>query len=155
MSFLSNTKHKIHKRTKNFLHKNSNPLQKKMKREKYEENNLQIIYMTKDLVTQCYRVLSKLNKEKASNPTKLSMISTEASLQKTKTSRKLRHEKMLHFYWSSGKRRFKTPWHTTCPSGWQAQTHTHTHPRAGRGLCYRKFMDHEEAYMLEPSNTAG
>lgn len=72
MSFLSNTKHKIHKRTKNFLHKNSNPLQKENEKRKiYEENNLQIIYMTKDLVTQCYRVLSKLNNEKASNPTKI------------------------------------------------------------------------------------
>lgn len=39
--------------------------------------------MTKDLVTQCYRVLSKLIMRKQAIPQKLSMISTEASLQKT------------------------------------------------------------------------
>lgn len=45
--------------------------------------------------------------------------------------------------------------HTTRASdGKHRHTHTHTPPGLA-GDCARKCMDHEEAYMLEPSNTAG
>lgn len=112
--------------------------------------------MRKDLVTQCYRALSKLNNEKASNPTKnCPVISTEASLQKT-DKQKVKTWEDATLYWSSGKHRFKAPWHTprALQDGKHGDTRTHT-PRAGRGLRYRKCMGRKQAYMSEPSNTAG